>query len=88
MKKLADKLCDSLELPEEAVLNAAKFAVVGGRRMLIENHRGLLSYSDNAVEVLTENGKISVIGSGFIIRTMTGNSLLIYGEFQNVEWCG
>ena len=88
MRKLADKLCGSLELPEEAALNTSKLSAVGGKRMLIENHRGLLSYSDNAVEIMTESGKISVLGSGFIIRTMTKSNLLIYGDFRSVEWCG
>ena len=56
--------------------------------MLIENHRGLASYSDGAIEVLTDDGKISVLGSGFTIRAMKDRALLISGDFKNVEWCG
>ena len=55
--------------------------------MLIENHRGLLSYSDTLIEVLTGEGKLSVLGSGFIIRAMREKDLLIFGNIQSVEWC-
>ena len=86
VRKLADRLCEYLELPEDAFLHEAKISMVGGKRMLIENHRGLLSYSDSAIEVLTAEGKISVLGNGFIIRAMKERALLIYGDIQSVEW--
>ena len=86
VRKLAEKLCTELELPEETVLRKSKISAVGGRRLLIENHRGLLSYSDNALEVLTDDGKISVFGSGFIIRAMKEGEMLIYGDIQSMEW--
>jgi len=69
------------------VLSETKISMVGGNRMLIENHRGLLSYSDSVIEVLTYDGKISVMGSGFIIRAMKERNLLICGQLQNVEYC-
>ena len=81
-------MCVSLELPEDALLKEAKVSMTGGKRMLIENHRGLLSYSDTAVEVLTAEGKLSVIGNGFIIRAMRDRDLLIFGDIRSVEWCG
>ena len=87
MRKLADKLCVYLELPEDAVLKEAKISVIGSRRLLIENHKGLLSYSDNAIEILTEDGKISVFGNGFKIRAMKERAMLICGRLQSVEWC-
>ncbi len=86
--KLAERLCETLELPEEAVSGKAKVSMTGGKRLLIENHRGLLFYSDTAVEVLTGEGKISVLGSGFTIRVMKEGNMLIYGKLQSVEWCG
>lgn len=70
------------------MLGEVKVSMTGGKRMLIENHRGLLSYSDSAIEVLIENGKISVLGSGFTIRAMKDRALLIFGDFQSMEWCG
>ena len=81
-------MCVSLELPEEALLKETKLSMIGGKKMLIENHRGLLSYSDTVIEVQAEEGKLSVFGNGFILRAMRERELLIFGEIQNVEWCG
>ena len=88
MRKIAEKLCAELELPEDALLREAKISMTGGKRMLIENHRGLMSYSDTSIEVLTGEGKLSVLGSGFIIQAMQEKDLLICGNIRNVEWCG
>ena len=86
--KLAERFCETLELPEEAVPGNAKVSMTGGKKLLIENHKGLLSYSDTAIEVLTGEGKISVLGSGFTIRAMKEGNMLIFGRLQSVEWCG
>lgn len=69
-------------------MSETKISTVGGKRMIIENHRGLLSYSDSLIEVMTYAGKISVLGSGFVIRAMRGRNMLICGRVQSVEWCG
>ena len=87
-RKLAERVCTVLELPEDALLQEAKVSMTGGKRMLIENHRGLMSYSDTSIEVLTGKGKLSVLGSGFIIRAMREKDLLICGKIRSVEWCG
>lgn len=88
MRKIAERLCTELALPEDALLREARISMTGGKRMLIENHRGLMSYSDTSVEVLTGEGKLSVLGSGFIIQAMREKDLLICGKIRNVEWCG
>ena len=88
VRKLAERFCTELELPEDVLLREAKVSLTGGKRMLIENHRGLMSYSDTLIEVLTGGGKLSVLGSGFIIRAMREKDLLIFGNIQSVEWCG
>ncbi len=87
-RKLAESVCVSLELPEDVLAGETKLSMVGGKRLLIENHRGLLSYSDSAIEVRTAKGKLSVLVNGFIIRAMRDRELLIFGKIQSVEWCG
>ena len=54
MKRIADipeEIAGRLDLPAETVAGVPKLTVTGRRRALIENHRGLLQYSRDCIEV-------------------------------------
>ncbi len=86
MDTLAADLAEKLQLPEEALLGAAKLTVTAGRRALIENHRGILEYGTEHMVVSTGRGKISINGDNLSLLAMNKNELLISGRLQSVEW--
>ena len=86
LEHLALSLAERLELPEEALLNAAKLSVTGGRRALIENHRGILEYGRERIVVGAGRGKICLSGSELRLAAMNRTELLIVGNVQSVEW--
>lgn len=89
MKSLMDRaeaLAEMLALPEDALLGAAKVTVTAGKRLLVENHRGVLSYGDAQIIVRLPRGKLSVSGSTLSLLVMTSEQLLIGGRIQTLEW--
>ena len=85
-KELALDLSERLELPEEALLGAAKLSVTAGRRALVENHQGILEYSRERIVVSIGRGQIRLGGSELRLLAMNKRELLIGGRIQNVEW--
>lgn len=85
-KELPGDLCERMELPAEAVVGAAKLTVTDGRRILVENHRGLLEYGAEQIRVSTGRGQIILRGSGLTLGAMNGSELLIRGRLQSAEW--
>ena len=83
---MASDLTERLSLPEDALLGAARLTVVGKRKTLIENHRGILEYGTEYIVVSTGRGKISLTGSGMKLLAMNKSELLISGEIKTVEW--
>lgn len=83
---LAADLAERLELPEDALLSAAKLSLTAGRRALIENHKGILEYGTERILISTGRGKISLSGSELRLVAMSKSQLLISGRIQNVEW--
>ena len=71
---------------KEAVPGAARLSVTAGKRVLVENHRGLLEYGPERIVVKTEAGKLVLSGSGLGIRAMDRRDLLIGGKLQCAEW--
>ena len=79
-------IIEKMDFPEEALNTASKITVTAGRRMLIENHRGVTDFSDEQITVAVVRGKICVQGTALTIKAMNRSELLISGRIQNVEW--
>lgn len=89
MKKLRElpyELADKLELPEDVLLGSAKLTVTGGRSAVIENHRGVLEYTDERIVVAVPRGKVCLDGTGLRLKAMNKNELLVGGRIRNIEW--
>ena len=82
----AEELALAFELPEDALLGAAKLTVTAGRRAMVENHRGILSYTDTRIDIRLPRGKLALCGSALRLLAMTSDSIFVSGHIQNVEW--
>lgn len=82
----AEELAQSLDLPEDVLFGAEKVAVTAGKRLEIENHKGLLSYGDSYILVRLEKGKLAVSGSALELLSITAERIFIGGRIQTVEW--
>ena len=89
MKSFADRL-EHLEekarLPEEALSGELKLSVTAGKRALLENHRGILSFESSLVTVAARRGRVILRGEGLYIAAMSAHWLLICGKIQGVDW--
>ena len=84
-RSFSDALADRLELPGEA-LGELKLSVTGGRRTLVENHRGLLICTEERIALRSRRGTLSLSGSGLRIEAMNERELLIVGRLSRAEW--
>lgn len=85
-KKLdLDSAAERLALPEEA-LGALLVTVIGRRRILIENHRGIEQYSADFIRLSDRAGALCVYGSGLGIRLLGKSKLALEGEIHSLEW--
>jgi len=89
VKKLNDRvevLAENMELPTEAAIGDMKLIVVGSRRALVENHRGILSFESACVSVAAKKGRLVFRGDGLHLAAMSSDCLMICGKIQTVEW--
>lgn len=62
--------------------------VTGRGRMVIENHRGIHSFSETCVCVCTCLGRIVCRGSRLTVEEMDDRELLVTGEIDSVDVTG
>lgn len=77
---------EKLDLPAEIIAGSPRIEVVGNGRIEIENHKGLLEYTEENIDVLTTSMTLRLRGRGLEIRAMNERELLITGELGSIEF--
>lgn len=86
IKGLCEDLAVRLDLPPEALSAAVRVTAVDDKRLLIENHRGLLLYGTEQIRVSTGRGVLCVRGTALSMSAMNRSELLITGRLQGLDW--
>lgn len=59
--------------------------IAGERRVLVENHNGVIEYGGNRICVRVKYGHVSIHGEGLQIAKMTAEQLVICGKIDGVD---
>ena len=60
--------------------------MIGGRQLFLEQHKGLLAYSDTAIDINTGTLVVRVRGTGLQLLAMTAEELRVGGTIEAVEF--
>ncbi|MBP3038911.1 sporulation protein YqfC [Bacillaceae bacterium Marseille-Q3522] len=79
-------LTKSMELPQDVMMDLPRITMVGQLHIYIENHRGLLAFSDNEVRLLLKQGQLLIKGKTFVIKTILPEEILVEGKIEQVTF--
>lgn len=81
-----EKAADIFDLPGEVVAGMPRITVTGCRRVLVENHKGILEYGTDEIHI--NGGKMVLIlrGSGMELRSLNPTELLITGRLSGMDF--
>lgn len=86
MRDSVRDMAERWELPPESVSGVMKVTMTGQRQVMVEHHKGLLSYSDSVVEIAGSRGRLRITGSALSLGGMDRESVVITGRIQAVEY--
>jgi sporulation protein YqfC len=75
-----------MELPEDVMMDLPRITMIGHIHIYIENHRGLLTFSDNELRLLLKRGQLLVRGNDFVLKTMLPEEILLEGKIEHVTY--
>lgn len=79
----------ALAWAEDAAGRCARVTALGGHSLLVENHTGLLAFTDSLVRLDTKGGPLSVAGSALSLADARHGALIVRGHIRRVELpCG
>lgn len=80
-----NKVTEVADLQAEPQPGEALVELVGGNRVLIENHMGVIGYDSEQICVKVKFGQLTVIGSKMVLSRMTKEQLLITGYIESIQ---
>lgn len=83
--KRGKNLAQRLTLPQEVVSQGPLAELHGNTSVCIENHGGILEYTDTRVCIAVQRGTLTVSGCGLRILRMTKRRVEIGGTIRCVE---
>lgn len=78
-------LGEALAIPQETYSDQPLTQLRGRRNAVVENHNGILEYTDERVKIAVKRGSVCVIGAGLRIAQMTRSRVEIRGSIQRLE---
>lgn len=88
-ENIFERAADIFDLPGEIVAGMSRITITGCRRVFIENHRGILEYGREEIDVNGGRVIIKIKGKELELRSMSDSELLVTGLLTDIsfEFC-
>ncbi len=80
------KAADFFDIPGEIITGLPIIEIHGMGKIRIENHKGLIEYGSDKIEINGGKAIIRITGSGLKIRAMNADVLVISGDIFGLEF--
>ncbi|MBN8236674.1 sporulation protein YqfC [Halobacillus kuroshimensis] len=74
------------DLPADVMLDLPRITTIGSIHVYIENHTGLLHFSEEEVRIQYKKGQVRIVGRDLGVKMMLKEELLLEGELKSVEF--
>ena len=85
LRKLRRELSEFLELPLDVSMDLPKVTIVGDLGVLIQNHRGLITYAPDRIVVGVGKGQIAIAGKSLEIEEVSREDMIVRGSILSVR---
>ena len=85
-KRISERAADAWGVPKDVIMNIPRLTISGDKEIYIENHKGILEYTDTEIRISTAMGIVRVCGKNLIIDRIRLEDIVISGSFTKVEY--
>jgi len=84
-RDIPEETAHRFDLPADAAAGLPRITLTGRKRICVENHRGLLQYSAERIEIGGGRIRVVITGCDLYLRVMKRDAVVITGEIFAVE---
>jgi sporulation protein YqfC len=77
-------MAKTMDLPQDVMMDLPRITMIGQIHVYIENHRGLLTFTDKELRLLLKQGQLLIKGKAFVIKTILPEEILLEGKIDQV----
>ncbi|MCS0542535.1 sporulation protein YqfC, partial [Aeromonas veronii] len=85
-QRMRSWITNKMELPADVMMDLPRITMIGQLHIYIENHRGLLTFSDKEVRLLLKQGQLLIKGNAFVIKTILPEEIMLEGKIEHVQY--
>lgn len=85
-KKLHKLTANILDLPHDVVFDLPRITMIGNMQAYIENHRGVLHFSEEMLRLKLSKGQLEISGQKLVIRAILAEEVFIEGLIHEVKY--
>ncbi|MCA0754590.1 sporulation protein YqfC [Paenibacillus sp. N4] len=85
-RKFRKMTAELLDMPHDVVYDLPRLTMIGDRQLYIENHRGVIHFSNERLRLSLSNGELEVNGSELVIRTIWTEEVFVEGVITNIQF--
>ncbi|WP_240376589.1 sporulation protein YqfC [Bacillus piscicola] len=75
-----------MNLPEDVLLDVPRLTMIGQLHLHVENHRGILHFSNEQVRLKLTQGEILINGENFVIKNILPDEILLEGTIVEIRY--
>jgi sporulation protein YqfC len=83
-QKLKRLMVQTMDLPQDVMMDLPRITIIGQLHIYIENHRGLLTFTDSEVRLMLKKGQLLIKGNAFVIKTILPEEIMLQGTIDKV----
>lgn len=83
---IKENVSDALEIPKDILLDLPRITLIGNLQVSIENHKGIIEYSNEYIRVKIKDGVIKVSGMNLVIKTIITEEIIISGKIASIDF--
>ncbi|MFC0212080.1 sporulation protein YqfC [Paenibacillus chartarius] len=85
-RKLNQWAANLLDLPQDVVHDLPRITMIGNMQLYIENHRGVLHFSSDRLQLALSHGKLDIHGKQLVIRAILTEEVFIEGTIDDIQY--
>ncbi|OEF99722.1 sporulation protein YqfC [Vulcanibacillus modesticaldus] len=85
-QKLRQFSAEQLDLPKDITLNLPRITLIGNYQIYIENHQGIIKFTDQYLQLRVQQKNLKIVGENLIIKTILPDEILVEGIIKEVRY--
>lgn len=85
-KRISERISEAWGIPKDVIMNIPRLTISGDKEIYIENHKGILQYTDTEIRISTPMGIVHICGKSLLLERIRLEDILISGTFERIEY--